>query len=431
MGAAMALALTGCDTTAELTFQDEQLIEAIPQGLVSPECVSGITDADSVFRWSVLTSFDARLTPGRRYTALNAALEPGKNLTAEDISFSDGWFFVVDTAGRDMTCTDASQCPEGASCLTASAMGLAQYYYAPDSFCVYQTRIEAVSTPQFTHFGRNVQPNNPNVHADGMDGRSVAFMLDNSATLDGSADNNGIPDPAKATDPYEYRKVGLNQFMDGMALSDEKSPRVEYSAHFANGMGESGVYDASEAWIRTDAVWQSKVMSQYPTPSGYSPIWEASAAALQKLRDTANVAYTHTMIAMTDGAPNDNTDDAHESFRRLMTAMGRQANLHWFDLEGADKPPHARYAENVKLGCGTYYLFDNPVFFSKMLRNVAINTESHWDVGIKFTAKPPEGHIYRLATTFVMKAGNSAVSFEAQRLSEQNSAIDYRLVWAR
>ena len=430
LSAALALVLTGCDTTAELTFQDEQLIETVPQGLVSPACMADMPDADAIFRWSVLTSFDARLTPGKRYGALNAALMPGSNLRAEDITFSDGWFFVVDTAGRDMTCTDVSECPEGAACLTAATMGLSQYYYPPESFCVYQTRIETLHVPRFTHFSSNPQPGNPNVRSEGMDGRSVAFVLDNSATLDGSADT-GIPDALKVTDPYEYRKVGLNQFMDGISLSDEKSPRLEYSAHFANGMGASGVYDASEAWIRTDAVWQSKVMSQYPTPSGYSPIWEASEAALLKLRDTANVAYTHAMIALTDGAPNDNSDEAHESFRRLMTAMGSQTSLHWFDFEQTDKPPHARYAEAVRLGCGTYYLFDNPVFFSKMLRNVAINTESHWDAGIKFSARLPEGHMYRLATTFIMKVGNSAVSFEAQRLSEQNETIDYRLVWAR
>ena len=429
MSAVMALALTGCDTTAELTFQDEQLIEAVPQGLVSPECAD-MPDADAVFRWSVLTSFDARLTPGKRYASLNAVLEPGKNLSAEDITFTDGWFFVVDTAGRDMTCTDVADCPEGAACLSANTMGLSQYYYPPDSFCVYQTRIETVSVPKFTHFARTPISGNAYVRTDGMDGRSVAFMLDNSATLDGSA-ATGVPDPKKATDPYEYRKVGLNQFMDGMALTDEKSPRVEYSVHFANGMGTTGVYDVSEAWMRTAAVWQSKVMSQYPTPSGYSPIWEASDAALQKLRDTASVAYTHTMVAMTDGAPNDNTEEAYEAFRRLMTAVGRQTSLHWFDLEQADKPPHTRYAEAVKLGCGTYYLFSNPVFFSQMLRNVAINTESHWDAGIRFSARLPEGRMYRLATTFVMKVGNSAVSFEAQRLNTQNETIDHRLVWTR
>lgn len=430
LSAALALVLTGCDTTAELTFQDEQLIEAVPQGLVSPACMADMPDADAVFRWSVLTSFDARLTPGKRYGSLNTALMPGSNLRAEDITFSDGWFFVVDTAGRDMTCNDVSECPEGAACLTAATMGLSQYYYPPESFCVYQTRIETLHVPRFTHFSGNPQPGNPNVRSEGMDGRSVAFVLDNSASLDGSTDT-GIPDPQKATDPYEYRKVGLNQFMDGISLTDEKSPRMEYSAHFANGRDASGVHDASEAWIRTDAVWQSKVMSQYPTPSGYSPIWEASEAALLKLRDTANVAYTHAMVALTDGKPNDNSDDAHESFRRLMTAMGSQISLHWFDFEQTDNPPHARYAEAVRLGCGTYYLFDNPVFFSKMLRNVAINTESHWDAGIKFSARLPEGHIYRLATTFIMKVGNSAVSFEAQRLSEQNETIDYRLVWAR
>ena len=88
MSAVMALALTGCDTTAELTFQDEQLIEAVPQGLVSPECAD-MPDADAVFRWSVLTSFDARLTPGKRYASLNAVLEPGKNLSAEDITFTN------------------------------------------------------------------------------------------------------------------------------------------------------------------------------------------------------------------------------------------------------------------------------------------------------------------------------------------------------
>ncbi|MBQ9816394.1 MAG: VWA domain-containing protein [Proteobacteria bacterium] len=426
---AILLTLSGCDTVAELTFQDEQLIEAIPQGLISKQC--GALDPDStdaIFRFSILTSFDARLTPGKRYAALTSVLRPGKNFNAEDVVFSDGWFFVVGPDGQDMTCTAAEDCPTGASCLTADEMGLSQYYYAPERFCAYSTMISVVSTPRFTHFHRNKSmSSSASVINQNYDGRTIAFVLDNSSTLDGS-NENGTPNRETASDPWEYRKVGLNQFMDGLAITDESTPRLELSAHFANGTGTTGIYDASSTWMRTTSAWEATVMSQYPTPSGNSPIWEASTASLLKIINSANPSYSKIMIAMTDGEPNGYTDDAYESFRKALTTMP-QMPLHWLELTTGKT--ERRYADIVSMGCGTHYIFDNPVFFSKILRNIAINTESWWDVDLHFSAVLPTDYTYRLATTMVAKVGSSAVSFEAQRMTEQNETIDYRLVLSR
>lgn len=423
-----ALFLAGCDTVAELTFQEEQIIEAIPQGLISKNCgASNLDVTDAIFRFSILTSWDARMTPGQRYAALSDILDPGRNFNASDITFYDGWFFVVDDTGNDMSCTSAENCPTGAQCLNQTEMGLSQYYYPPNRFCVYSTQIHTVSDPRFTHFRTNHMPENINVFSKNSVGRTFAFVIDNSSSLDGSTEN-GIPNASLATDPWQYRKVGLNQFMDGLALTNENSPRYEFSAHFANGTGTSGVYDASVPWMRTEAVWDAKVMTQYPTPSGNSPIWEAALASISKLLDNTTPSYSKMMIALTDGAPNLGTDSERESFvRQLQTTSGMP--LHWLELTSGEM--HRPYADAVKLGCGTHYIFENPLLFSKFMRNIAINSESHWDIDLDFTAALPENYTYRLATTFVAKVGDSAVTFEAQRMNEETQTVDYRLIFSK
>ena len=423
-----ALVLAGCDTVAELTFQEEQIIEAIPQGLISKNC--GATDVgatDAIFRFSILTSWDSHLMPGHRYAALSDVLDPGRNFNASDVTLYDGWFFVVDDSGSDMSCTASQDCPAGAQCMNPTEMGLTQYYYPPSRFCVYPTQIKTVSTPRFTHFRTKTMPENASVFSENSVGRTFAFVIDNSSSLDGSTET-GIPNASAATDPWQYRKVGLNQFMDGLALTDENSPRYEFSAHFANGAGTTGVFDASEAWMRTEAVWNANVMMKYPTPSGNSPIWEAASASITKLLDNTTSSYTKTMIAMTDGVPNAGTDAERESFvRQLQTTSGMP--LHWLELTAGQA--HRPYADAVRLGCGTHYMFENPMLFSRFMRNIAINTESHWDVDLDFTAALPENQTYRLATTFVAKVGESAVTFEAQRMNEDTQTVDYRLIFSK
>ena len=401
-------------------------MEMSVQGFVASAC-GGSENADARLRWSVITSFDRRLTPGRRYASFGDVLTPGENFKSSHVAFVNSWFFVVDTAGSDVSCTSSESCPTGASCLTADEMGLSAYYYSPSRFCVYPTEVSVLSDPTFTHFREDFQTDNARVMSDNALGRSIGFILDNSSTWDGST-NSGVVDASSATDPWEYRKVGLNDFMDGLAMTEESSPRYEFSAHFANGSGENGVYEASSTWMRSIAQWNAKVMSQYPTPSGGSPIWETANAAVEKMTGEANASYTHALVALTDGAPNAGTEDVLTQFRTRLMATGRIA-LHWLELTLDDV--HAPYAEIVKLGCGTHYIFDNPVFFSKIMRHIAINSESHWDVDVSFSASLPENQTYRLATTIVVTLGNSAVSYEAQRMNDEAETLDYRLIYSR
>ena len=421
------LSMTACDTVAELTFQDEQLIEMSPAGLVAASCLPNGT-ADAVLRFSVLTSFDGVMVPGKRYAALGDSLIAGQNFGAEDIVLSDGWFFVVDTAGQDMKCSDASTCPTGASCVSPEEMGLEQYFYAPEKFCVYSTTIQAESDPVFYHYRDRMSGDDTHVTSDLAGGRSFAFVIDNSASLDGSS-VSGVPNSAKATDPYQYRKVGLNQFMDGLAVGESSSAGLEFAAIFANGVGTNGVYDFSKSWMRSIAVWMATVMQKYPTPSGGSPIWESAAAALDKLMNTANPGYTHTIVALTDGAP-DSADEVYKIFSRQL-ASSDVSTVYWLDFEPEDSLPHTPYADVVAQSCGAYYLFSNAAMFPTVMRNIAMNSASHWDVGLKFSATLPTGYIYRLATHIVIRIGSTAVSYEAQRKSEQQSAMDYRLVISR
>ena len=417
------LPVTSCDTVAELSFRDEQLVELVPGSLLPGACLeSGASDA--VFAFSVLTSSNARMTPGDRYAALGDPLEPGRNFVANDVQFSDGWFFVVDTVGRDTVCETADDCIEGASCKSADEMGISQYYYAPGKYCVFGVQITAAADPSFYHYRENYGGQTSSSNADGL---SFAFVIDNSATLDGSF-ASGVPDASKATDPFQYRIVGLNQFMDGLQTGDV--PKVEFSAHFANGIGENGVFDISKSWMRTFAVWESAVMQKYPSPSGASPIWETASAALAKVMDSANTAYMHTMVALTDGAPNDNTDEIYRSFSRQLSASDVHA-VHWLDFGTADAEPNREYAEIAAQSCGTYALFSNASQFSDIMRQIAINVPSHWVAGLKFSTALPAGHIYRLATNVVIRIGHSAVTFEAQRKSDPREAVDDRLVLAR
>ena len=419
------LLVTACDTVAELTFSDEQLIELNPAGLVQAGCLPN-AEADAILRFSVLTSFDEMMIPGKRYAALGDLLAPGLNFGADDIMIGDGWFFVVDTAGNDLGCESAADCPTGASCLTPEEMGLGQYYYAPNKYCAFQTTVSAAYDPVFYHYHDKMTGDDAHVTSSLADGRSFAFVLDNSATLDGSADN-GVPDSAKATDPYQYRKVGLNQFMDGLSMGSDAAGKLEFSAILANGSGTNGVYDMSKSWMRSIAVWHSTVMQKYPTPSGGSPVWEAAAASLDKLMESANAGYSHTIIALTDGEPNRGTDEVYKNFSRQLTASDVSA-VYWLDFETENAHPHKPYADVASQSCGAYYLFSNAAQFPVIMRNIALNTASHWDVGLKFSANLPAGQMYRLAANIVVRVGKTAVSYEAQRKIEQQSAMDYRLV---
>ena len=420
-----ALGLCGCDTVAELTFQSELPVEAVVQGFVPTAC--GVdSGADAVLRFGVLTSFDRLLEPGRVYASQGGPLVPGENFRAQDVSVADGWFFVVQTGGGDMPCADASSCPEGAVCVAPDEMGLSEYYYAPSKVCAYPTRIDVLSDPRFTHF-QGVGTEGPLVASEHAQGRSFAFAIDNSATLDGS-DGDGIATSERATDPWEYRKVGIHVFMDALGLTGLKSPRYEFSAHLANGLGVAGVFESSEPWLRTVALWNAQVMEKYPTPSGRSPIWEAASAALEKLTASASPSYSHSLVAFTDGDPDGSTGEAEQSFRRGLMSTGRVA-LHWLELTSGE--PYRPYADMVALGCGTHYLFDNPVILSRVMRTLALNTESHWDVPVRFSARLPEGYSYRLATVVTVTVGNAAVAFAAQRVQEENETLDYRMMVTR
>ena len=77
---ALIVMCLGCDTVAELTFQQEQLLEVVAQGFVDAHCIED-SSIDAGFRFGVLTSFDDRMTPGRRYSVLGDVLTPGENLS--------------------------------------------------------------------------------------------------------------------------------------------------------------------------------------------------------------------------------------------------------------------------------------------------------------------------------------------------------------
>lgn len=418
----LSAVLSGCDAMAELTFEDERLVEVIPQGLVSADCVQTVKagTSDAVFRFSVLTSFDEHMSPGTRYSSLGDLLEPGGNFSAKDVSFSSGWFFVAETATEDMKCTEATECPQGAMCMGIEEMGLAAYYYPrADKFCVYPAEVTVKSDPVYEHFRSTA----------GNQGRTIAFVIDNSATLDGSL-KTGVPDNSQATDPWQYRKVGLNQFMDGLAMTRERSPRFEFSAHFANGTGDQGVFESSAPWMRTEAVWKSTVMAKYPQPGGGSPIWEAAIAAIQKIQDNASAAYAHSLVAFTDGSPNEGTDDAFTEFGRLVRTSGR-LDINWIDFE-PDASPHMRYAEVTSWGCGSYHLIGNAAQIPDTMYAIAINSESHWSVPLAFLASLPDGYLYRLATEFTVNIGTTTLNYVAQRMNNaQNETMDYRLVIAK
>ena len=150
-------------------------------------------------------------------------------------------------------------------------------------------------------------------------------------------------------------------------------------------------------------------------------------AALQKIQDSANTTYSRTVIAITDGTPN-NADDAYSTFSRLVQANAN-IPLHWLELVTKNQTIDMRYAQAVNESCGTHYIFENPVQFSNIMHRIAINTESYWDLPLTFSAKLPKDNLYRLAVNMVATIGNSAVTFEAQRINEQNEPIDHRMVF--
>lgn len=424
IGIMAAVFVLGCDTVAELTFEEEQALELVPGAMMDAHC--GSEGDDAVWTFSVLTSFDRRLTPGRRYAALHDTLRPSENFTANDISFGNAWLFEVGSDGRDRSCSSASDCSSGALCVTPSQMGLQSYYYAPAAVCAFEVSLKPNGDPRFVHYRTNVLPDHPLVQSARADGRSISFILDNSATLDGSA-LTGIPDDSSATDPYQYRKVALNQFMDALRVTDESTPKYEFAAWFANGTGDTGVYDISENWLRTFAAWERVVMTNYPTPSGESPLWETGNAAVAKVMNSANTAYRKTIVSLSDGPANGASQEAQDTFMKQMT-MAAKANvdLHWIDFSPTGEWSLA-FADAVKLSCGGYYRIDTASQMPEIMRQIAVNTESEWRVGLKFPESLPSD-MYRLAATIVVKIGDSAVAYEAQRVQTSGEAVDRRIV---
>lgn len=420
IAAIVVSSMAGCDTVSELTFREEQIIEIAPVGFVAKRCTNRSEDANASLRLTVMTSFDAPLVPNKRYGSLGDPLVPGGNFGAANFAFGDGWFFIANADGSDKTCETADDCVVNgariadAVCVTPSEMGLSSYYYAPTRVCAIATQIETVSAPRFTHYAENLLPGNENVSTQNANGRSFAFMLDNSATLDGSQET-GVPTQTLATDPYQYRKVGLNAFMDGIAFNGNQSDRVEYAAVFANGTAATGVYDMTPEWLRTEALWNAKVMHFYPSPSGGSPLWTASTTTLEKVTQKATSTYRKSMIALSDGTADD--DAAKSAWMTQMTAAGISGvDLYWIDVRPkGDMDESLGYAQSVALGCGNYFIFESPSQISAVMKSIALNTQSHWDIDVKFSHKPPVGTLSRLATNLVVTLGTSAVAYEAQR----------------
>lgn len=415
----------GCDTVAEITFHNEILIEIVPEGFRAAHCGQD-KKATVNLRFSVLTSSDARLEPGKTLSSLDKALIPGQNFTAKNVLFTDAWLFAIDETGADKACTTKEDCQEGESCLSITSMALGEYYYAPGSYCVIATKIEHLSAPSFEHYGRLLLDNNTLVSSQNASGRSFAFALDNSASLDGS-DQNGSPNATRATDPLQYRKVGLMGFIDALTQGSEDSGRLEFAAYFANGQGKTGVYTPSQQWIKSIPLWQTKVIQAYPSPSGQSPIWETALASLEAINRDSNDSYAPNLIAFTDGPANPNSQSAKEAFEIALSSAGK-INLNWLDYEKAGQPPNADYAQMAHKHCATYHFIDNASQIPSLMRQIAINAHSHWTSALKFTLPAANGRIYRLATTMVLSLGDNAVSYAAHRVLEHNEVSDRRFV---
>lgn len=419
----MACLGAGCDTVAELSFDNEQVIDLEPLGFVGTSCAS-FEGVDTVLRFNVMTSLDARLEPGMQLAGMEGTVLPGVSFGAQNIQFSDSWLFEVDADGSDVTCETATTCQTGASCLTPDEMGLSNYYYAPKRYCVFPVVAEVVGAPTYTHY-REVPVVADGVTSLNRSGRTVGFVMDNSATLDGSAVDGSANDDV-ATDPWQYRRVGLTKFFETLTLGQEAGP-FEFSAHFANGVGIDGVYDASSAWLRTVAQWDSAVMDKFPTPSGASPIWEAAQAGIMKIIDKANTAYARSLVVFTDGAPNEGAEAAHMAFMKgVQSATG--LGLSWLDYAVEGQGPVRAYADAVALQCGSYYYFNTASQIPQIMHRVSLATAGWWDIGLTLGVKPASGKLYRLATTVVVSLGDGAASFEAQRKQKNEVIMDDRLV---
>ena len=419
----MACLSVGCDTVAELSFDNEQVIDLEPLGFVGTACAP-FEGADAVLRFNVLTSLNARFEPGMTLAGMEGPVLPGVSFKADNVQFSEAWLFEIDETGKDVTCDSVEDCEEGATCVTPAQMGLGEFYYAPSKYCVFPVVPSLVASPRYTHY-REVPVEAEGVTSLNRNGRTVSFVLDNSATLDGSG-LDGMANDAIATDPWQYRRVGLTRFFEALLLGNAAGP-FEFSAHFANGIGQNGVYDASSAWLRTVAQWNNAVMDKYPTPSGASPIWEAGAAALKKMIDKANTAYSRTLVVFTDGEPNESSQDAHDEFIKMVQSANG-LGLSWLDFSAADAGPVRAYADAVALQCGSYFYFNTASQIPQIMQRVAFSTAGGWDVGITLGVRLETGKIYRLATTMVVSVGDGAASFVAQRKQENEVIVDDRLV---
>jgi len=412
----------GCDTVAEITFHNEQLVEVAVQGVVSSRC-SSAEGADFALRMTILTSRDRRLEPGMRFSDMQAPIVPGENFVADNILFSDGWLFAVDADGQDRTCASASDCRERESCLPLAGLGLDDYYYAPAQYCVIPTTISLLSAPRFHHYRELTLSENSSVTSDNANGRTIAFILDNSSSLNGSQ-LDGVPNDMLATDPYQYRRVGLTAFLEALSVSQVQSPLYEFSAHFANGAGMGGVFVPSETWIKTIGQFKAQILDKYPTPSGLSPIYEAALMSLEHAMQHGNAAYTRTLVAFTDGPPSSDTSLA--AFQSMLGASG-QTPLHWIDLQPDGHPPYLSYAARVAQQCGSYHYIHQPTQIPPIMRRIALNTESYWDIAISLSTKPMAGQGYRLATDFTIRLGDMAVHYAAQRKLSNHAVEDDRL----
>jgi len=421
--AALAVMTTaGCDTVAEITFHNEQLVEVAVQGAVSPRCSSS-ENVDFLLRMTILTSRDRRLAPGMRFSAMQAPIVPGENFAADNFLFSNGWLFALDADGQDKTCAVAADCREGESCLPLTDMDLDDYYYAPARYCVIPTMLHVSGPPRFHHYRELALSENPSVTSDNANGRTIAFILDNSSSLDGSQ-QDGIPNDTLATDPYQYRRVGLTAFLEALSVSQEQSPLFEFSAHFANGAGTGGVFVPSETWIKTIGQFKAQVLDKFPTPSGLSPIYEAALMSLEHAIQHGNASYTRALVAFTDGSPSSDTSLA--AFQSALGASG-QTPLHWIDLQPDGQPPYLPYAARVAQQCGSYYYIGQAAQIPPIMRRIALNTESYWDLNIALSAKPTAGQGYRLATDFAVTLGDMAVYYAAQRKLNNQAVEDDRL----
>lgn len=415
LGLVLLLAIGGCDTVAEISFDQRNFTSIQSNGVINALNCSN-PDVDVVLRFTLADEKSDLISPGERIGSGTLEVDGvDANFTSEDLEFSNQSMLYP---SPDVEC---SECQAPFSCQPINP-------FNPGS------------SRQVCGMPLTIIPFQGNVHFDaGSDTKNIALVMDYSQTLEGVAEDGSF-DASRSTDPQDKRissamsfvsrfrntRFGEDSRMCVVSFGGEGRAAVNFRPDPNSCM--SGNYDQALSSVSPMGVGET----------GKSPVWSAIIETIEQQLSTAS--GDRVMVLFTDGLDDGSLTDNFDA--ALSAAVGNEVTVHVVQL---DNPPRAEDGtrpylgpedEYARLACSTGGSFqyarapeDLRPMFTALATNVAASYETELQLGALSQADVPAGR-YRVATAMSVNLLGESHTFQFagdQTDATSNDIVDLRI----